>query len=51
MLTESFRPDGTLVNVGLTNSRRDWAADHDTAAHVQQMAAIAAISALAITAH
>jgi len=51
MLAESFRPDGTLVNVGLNNSGGIDPPTTTLPLTVQQMAAIAAIPALAITAH
>lgn len=51
MLAESFRPDGTLVNVGLNNSSGIVPPTTTLPLTVQQLAAIAALPELAITAH
>ncbi len=50
MLAESYRPDGTLVNVGLNNSGGIVPPTANLPLTVQQLAAIAAAPALAITA-
>ena len=50
MLAESYRPDGTLVNVGLNNSGGIVPPTATLPLTVRQLAAIAAVPALAITA-
>lgn len=50
MLAESYRPDGTLVNVGLNNSGGIVPPTATLPLTVEQLAAIAAVPALAITA-